>query len=135
MNPAVAALIERSAIAGWLGFSAKEDGGGLVYALAFDEKHIGNPLIRALHGGVIAAFLEVAAQCEVAAKLGGGASVKTVNLDIDYLTSSRAQPMQARARITRMGRRLAFVEATGWQASEEKPVAKAQFRLRIGSED
>ncbi len=135
MNPAVAALIERSAIADWLGFSVQEDDGGLVYALAFDEIHIGNPLIRAIHGGVIAAFLEVAAQCEIAAALGPRAIVKTVNLDIDYLTSSRAQPMQARARITRMGRRLAFVEATGWQASEKKPVAKAQFRLRIGSAD
>ncbi len=135
MNASVAMLIERAAIAGWLGFSASEDNDGLVYALAFDEKHIGNPLIRALHGGVIGAFLEVAAQCELAAAIGPDAKIRTVNMDIDYLTSSRAQPMTARASITRMGRRLAFVEATGWQASEAKPVAKSRLRMRIGAAD
>jgi len=135
MNASVATLIERTPVAGWLGFSASEDDEGLVYALAFDEKHIGNPLIRALHGGVIGAFLEVAAQCELAARLGPGAAIKSVNMDIDYLMSSRAQPMTARASITRMGRRLAFVEATGWQASEAKPVTKARFRMRIGAAD
>ncbi len=123
--------IERSSIGKWLGFSASQDTDGYVYSLSFDEKHIGNPLIRALHGGVIGAFLEVAAQCELAAKIGDGFSIKTVNLDIDYLASSKAQPMTAKAVITRLGRRIAFVEVAGWQETESKPVAKARFRLRM----
>ncbi len=132
MSKSVAKQIETSPIAQWLGFSVGEDKDGRLYTLEFDEKHIGNPLIRALHGGVIAAFLEVAAQYELGAAIGPDAKIKTVNTDIDYLASSRAQPMVARVSISRIGRRLAFVEAIGWQESETKPVAKARFRMWIG---
>lgn len=132
MNAAIRTLTEASAIACWLGFAAAETGEGFLYTLRFDEKHIGNPAIRAMHGGVIAAFLEFAAQCELAARLDAGAALKTVNIDIDYLASSRAQDMTARANVTRLGRRIAFVEATGWQESQDRPVARARLRIRIG---
>jgi uncharacterized protein (TIGR00369 family) len=132
VNTFIEKMIDASAIAHWLGFSVEQDNGEYIYRLAFDEKHIGNPAIRALHGGVIAAFLEVAAQCELAGKLDNGETIKTINVDIDYLASSRAQDMKGRASITRLGRRIAFVEAIGWQESEDRPVAKANFRIRIG---
>jgi len=128
-------FITASPIADWLGFSFIETDEGLVYTLAFDEKHIGNPAIRALHGGAVATFLEVAAQCELAAQRDDGAILKTINIDIDYLASSRAQDMQGRASVTRLGRRIAFVEATGWQGDQDRPVAKARFRIRIGGTD
>lgn len=125
-------MIEESPIANWLGFSASRVGEQNIYRLAFDEKHIGNPAIRALHGGAIATFLEVAAQCELVGNLDTDASIKTINADINYLASSRAQAMEGSATITRLGRRIAFVEATGWQQSADRPVAKAAFRFRIG---
>ena len=127
-------FVARSKIAGWLGFSYAVKDGALRYALSFDEQHIGNPAIRALHGGAIATFLEVAAQCELLSELPEGAKIRTVNLDIDYLASSRPQDMFGRARITRLGRRIAFVEAEGWQDSAERPVARARFRIRIDRE-
>lgn len=131
MTGPVEEYVGASAIARWLGFSVDETAEGRLYHLAFNESHIGNPLIRALHGGVIAAFLEFAAQCEILAKLGGAAPVKTVNVDVDYLASSRAKDMTARAEIVRLGRRIAFLEATGWQEREDRPVAKARLRIRI----
>lgn len=127
-------FLAQSNIADWLGFSFTENNGALRYALTFDEQHIGNPAIRALHGGAIATFLEVAAQCELLNTLPENATVRTVNLDIDYLASSRAQDMNGRARITRLGRRIAFVEAEGWQESKDRPVARARFRLRIDAD-
>lgn len=131
MTDKLRTFLAQSNIANWLGFSIAEENGALRYALSFDEQHIGNPAIRALHGGAIAAFLEVAAQCELLNALPGNAAVRTVNLDIDYLASSRAQDMYGRARITRLGRRIAFVEAEGWQESKDRPVSRARFRLRI----
>ncbi|MEM9619558.1 MAG: PaaI family thioesterase [Pseudomonadota bacterium] len=128
-------MIEASPIASWLGFSASHFGEQNIYRLAFDEKHIGNPAIRALHGGAIATFLEVAAQCELVGGLDTGASIKTINADINYLASSRAQAMEGSATITRLGRRIAFVEATGWQQSADRPVAKGMFRFRIGTDN
>lgn len=128
-------LIEQYAnaapISKWLGFSAAADDGDVIFNLAFGERHIGNQLIRALHGGGIAAFLEFAAQAALFAKLDGEKTATTVNADIDYLTSARAQDMKARVRFTRIGRRLAFVEATGWQKEEIAPVATARFRMRL----
>jgi len=114
-----------------LGFSITENGGAPLYTLAFDEKHIGNPAIRALHGGVIATFLEFSAQCALLEDLPDGATVNTVNIDIDYMASARAEDMKARVKILRAGRRLAFVEATGWQHDETRPVATARMRFRI----
>jgi len=132
------ALIEKYAaaapIAEWLGFSAAEDADDIVFTLAFGERHIGNVLIRALHGGVIAAFLEFSAAAALYARLGKDKAIAAVNADIDYLISARAQDMKARVRFVRIGRRLAFVEATGWQKDEASPVATARFRFRIGGE-
>lgn len=127
-------LIEQYASAApvskWLGLSAADDD-GVVFTLAFGERHIGNTLIRALHGGAIAAFLEFSAQAALYARLGGGRRVRTINTDVDYLTSAKAMDMKARVNFTRIGRRLAFLEARGWQKDETAPVAIARFRFRI----
>lgn len=129
----VNARIEGAPVATWLGLTAMQDESGLLYRLAFADRHIGNPVIRALHGGVIAAFLEFSSQLELAARLGAEAKVSTVNFSIDYLTSSRPQDMEGRVRVARLGRRVAFLEATGWQASPERPVAEARVCLRIAA--
>ncbi len=129
-------LIERYAaaapIARWLGFSAAVSEGDTLFTLAFDERHIGNKLIRALHGGAIAAFLEFSAQATLYARLGGERDITTINSDTDYLRSAKAQDMKARVNILRLGRRLAFIEAKGWQKDETAPVAVARFRFRLG---
>ena len=129
------ALIETYAkaapVARWLGFSAAADGEDIIFTLGFAERHIGNAQIRALHGGVIAAFLEFSAQAALHARLGGESPILTVNGDVDYLSSGRAEDMKARVRFARIGRRLAFAEAVGWQKDEGRPVAAARFRFRI----
>ena len=128
----VQTTIDKSGMAKWLGFSAQLKNSELAYHLTFNEAHIGNPAIRALHGGAIAAFLEFAAQCELVHRLDTGVAIKTINSDFNYLASSRAQDMDGSAVVTRLGRRIAFVEATGGQQSQDRPVAKAMFRFRIG---
>lgn len=130
----VQATIDASGMAKWLGFSAQLNNDALAYHLTFDEAHIGNPAIRALHGGAIAAFLEFSAQCELVHRLDTGITIKTINADFNYLASSRAQDMDGSAVVARLGRRIAFVEATGWQQSKSRPVAKAMFRFRIGDQ-
>ncbi len=117
-------------IAQWLGFSASEDGEGRHYRLAYNETHIGNPAIRALHGGVIAAFLELAMQTELRAL--GSAPAQTVNVAIDYLSSSRAEDMTARVKVVRIGRRLAFLEAEGRQSDGSRVVAVARACFKLG---
>lgn len=119
-----------SPIAAWLGFTVAESESGRVYRLAFNETHIGNPAIRALHGGVIATFLELAMQSELRAI--GSAAAETVNVAVDYLSSSRAEDMTATVRIARIGRRLAFLEAEGRQSDGTRLVALARACLKLG---
>lgn len=118
-----------SPIAAWLGFTVAESEGRRVYRLAFNETHIGNPAIRALHGGVIATFLELAMQSEL---LAMGSAAETVNVAVDYLSSSRAEDMTATVRIARIGRRLAFLEAEGRQSDGTRLVALARACLKLG---
>jgi hypothetical protein len=49
----------------FLGISFERHGDELTAVLPYNERNIGNPMIPALHGGVTAAFLEVAAIIEL----------------------------------------------------------------------
>ena len=131
----IRAFAEGAPMARWLGFSAALEDGDILYRLAFDERHIGNVMIRAMHGGAIAAFLEFAAQSALAAELDETAPQRTIGSDIDYLASAGAVDLFARVTLTRVGRRMAFVEAVGWQEDEARPVAAARFRFRLGVDD
>jgi len=123
-------FIDDSPISAWLGFEAQINEGAPLYKLSFQEEHIGNPAIRALHGGVVAAFLEFTAQCELLREVGAS-TISTINTDVNYIASTRAQDMTGVASVLRVGRRIAFVEATAWQESRERPVSKGTFRIRI----
>ncbi|MCB2113116.1 MAG: PaaI family thioesterase [Parvularculaceae bacterium] len=118
-----------SPLAAWLGFTVADEKCAS-YELAFHEAHIGNPAIRALHGGVIASFLELSMQAELVGEYGG--RVSTVNISIDYLSSSKPQNMTARVRRLKVGRRIAFLEAEGWQAGETRLVAVARACFNFG---
>lgn len=119
----------RAALATWLGFQASGEE-EIVFRLTFNESHIGNPAIRALHGGVIAAFLELSMQADLYAR--SGAAISTANISIDYLSSSRPEDMTGRVKLLRQGRRIAFMEASGWQADETRLVAVARACFTLG---
>lgn len=119
----------RAALATWLGFQASGEA-EIDFRLTFNESHIGNPAIRALHGGVIAAFLELSMQADLYAR--SGAAISTANISIDYLSSSRPEDMTGRVRLLRQGRRIAFMEASGWQADETRLVAVARACFTLG---
>lgn len=119
----------RAPLANWLGFKVN-DGEEPVFQLTFNESHIGNPAIRALHGGVIAAFLELSMQADLFARTG--AVISTANISIDYLSSSRPENMAGRVKLLRQGRRIAFMEASGWQADETRLVAVARACFTLG---
>ena len=125
VRAAVVAYRERSAMGRWLDVSADGD----LFRLTFHERHIGNPLIRALHGGVISAFLETCATLTVTA--GTELSVRTISTHINFLRGAVDRDMLARVQVARRGRRIAFVEATGWQTDEAEPVARAAIALRV----
>lgn len=132
----------------FLGIRFDRDGDQITAHLPFQPMLIGNPMLPALHGGVTAAFLEVAAIIELSwsnlwedvsvgrldAGAGAASSVppgalpplpKTIDFTVDYLRAGQARDCFARARVNRSGRRYASVHAEAWQDSPDRPFASA----------
>lgn len=61
------------------------------------------------HGGVIAALLDLAAECAVMAAFG--AAAPTVDLNVRFLAPTREEPLTATGSLVRKGRTLTVAEA------------------------
>ena len=124
-------LVEAIPYQRYLGISVAETDDGVIATLPSDEKLIGNPMLPALHGGVIGAFLETTAIFQL---LWAGQTLhvpKTITITIDYMRSAAPVATFGRATITKLGSRVANVRATAWQADPEKPVAAANANFLI----
>lgn len=116
-----------------LGLGAETSGDGLVLVMPFAPLLIGNPLIPALHGGAIGAFLETASIAQVIWELGGTRLPKPIDITIDYLRSGKAVDSRARARIFKRGRRVVNVHAELWQEDATKIVASLRGHFLLAS--
>lgn len=86
-----------------------------------------------LHGGAIGGLLEMAAIVAVRQALAedGGGQIKPINVTVDYMRGGRDKPTFARGIVTRLGGRVANVEATAWQDDPSKPIAAARMNYLI----
>jgi uncharacterized protein (TIGR00369 family) len=98
-------------------------GEDVVLEMPFDPMLIGNPIIPALHGGVIGSLLETAAMVQAVWSTKSITLPKPVDITIDYLRTGRAVTSYASAKLARQGRRVVNVHAQMWQEDEAKPIA------------
>ncbi len=112
-----------------LRFERAED--GLVVRMPFSEHLVGNRFIPALHGGAIGSVLESAAILEALWRHDVVRVPKTINLTVDYLRPGRPVTTFARARITKLGRRVANLHCEAWQEGSDKRVATALVHLLL----
>jgi uncharacterized protein (TIGR00369 family) len=101
----------------------------LVWIMPFADAVVGRPGF--LHGGAIAGLLEFAALGTVQEAIGAGASVKPVNVSVDFLRGGTGHDTYASAIVTRLGARIANVEAHAWQQDRAKPIAAARMNLAV----
>ena len=124
----------------FLGVQFDRLGDELTARLPFQEKIVGNPLLPAIHGGVMGAFLEITAQVQLGwmqalsreveggelSEIGRGACPdipKTIDISIDYLRSGRPRETFARAHVQKIGRKVSHLHVTAWQDQRDRPVA------------
>jgi len=100
----------------FLGVQFDRRGDELTVVLPFSEQNIGNPALPAIHGGVTASFLEIAAIIELS-----WSSIWDEMEDGETLP----RDAYARARVVRAGRRYASVHVEGWQDNRSKLFAQA----------
>lgn len=127
--------LERIPYAQRLGISvtAAPEREGLLFCLEPRDGNVGNILLPALHGGVVAAFMETAATLDLARVMHADMPPRIVDLSIDYLRTARAEKTFARCEVLRRGRRLANVRVSAWQDDPEAPVATARLHYVLGT--
>lgn len=121
--PDMNALVAAIPYCAFLGVTARVDDGRVVLQMPFAAMLVGNPIIPAIHGGVIGSLLETAAIAQTVWENRSIAFPKPVDITIDYLRTGRAVTSYASARLARQGRRVVNVHAQMWQDDEGKPVA------------
>ncbi len=129
------AFLQRVPYVRFLGMRVELAGDEMTAVLPFAQHLVGNPMIPALHGGVIGAFLEMTALAQLAIAQPARRVPKTIDITIEYLRPARAQPTYARAVLRKVGRRVANVQVEAWQESRASPVAgmTGHFLLRTES--
>ncbi len=133
MSADLAAILADSPFARFLDIQAAVDERGVLVTLPIRDQLIGNVMLPAMHGGCVAAFLEIACQLQVAHETGLIAPARTIDISVEYLRPARRETTYARARIRRLGRRVATIHAEAWQQEEDKPVCLLQSHLRLPS--
>jgi uncharacterized protein (TIGR00369 family) len=102
----------------------------LLFVMPFGDRVTGRP--GYLHGGAIAGLLEFAAFGALFEALGSDRpEVKPVNVTVQYMRGGINHDTFAAARVTRLGKRVANVEAHAWQLDRTKPIAAAQMNVLL----
>ena len=90
-----------------------------------------------LHGGAISGLMEMAAIVALRHALaddgerGIGSRIKPINVTVDFMRGGRDKLTYSRGTVTRLGNRVANVEATAWQDNPTKPIAAARMNYLI----
>ena len=116
----------------FLGISTRRsDDGELHFVMPFGDVVLGRP--GYVHGGALAGLLEFAAYGALHEALGANeeVTIKPVNVTVQYMRGAAQHDTIATATVTRLGNRVANVEAHAWQLDRAKPVAAAQMNVLL----
>jgi uncharacterized protein (TIGR00369 family) len=116
----------------FLGISTRRsEQGELQFAMPFGDVVLGRPGF--LHGGAIAGLLEFAAIGAIYEALGSreGVTVKPINVTVNFMRGGTDHETLAAAKVTRLGNRVANVEAHAWQQDRTRPIASAQMNVLL----
>ena len=86
-----------------------------------------------VHGGALGGLLEMAAIAALDHALAGegGGRIKPINLTVDFMRGGRERPTRARGIVSRLGARVANVDAIAWQDDPDRPVARGRLTYLI----
>lgn len=87
----------------------------VVTRLALRPEHIGNPLRKMPHGGVLSFLIDATAGAAAALSLRDAALVErlaTIDMRVDYLKPARGHALYATAEVMRSGNRIVVVRSS-----------------------
>ena len=108
-SPAADLVLPAEPFHQFLGFRTVVEGGVTRYLMDFQDNHLGNPMLRTFHGGILASFGEVIAGMHLAKHLGEPRLRRCATMTFDYLRPAFAGTISAVPNIVRSGRRISTV--------------------------
>ncbi len=127
--------LARILYAGFLGVRGDIRGDELTLILPFSQHLIGNPLLPALHGGVVGAFMELTAITQLAISSGRGKIAQDHRHQCRLSALRQTHRHVARARVVKIGRRIANVQVEAWQAERGQPIASLHGHFLIAESE
>lgn len=124
-------LIASIPYAGHIGLQCDRFGDDLIFRLPAKEQNLGNPILPAIHGGVIGGFMELSAAIYLMLAQETNRMPRIVNFSLDYLRAGLNQETYAECQLTRQGNRVANVMITAWQKSRSRPIATARAHFLL----
>ncbi len=105
----------------FLGMRARElKDGFAVLELPFRDDFIGDPIRRAMHGGVLSAMADTAGGIAVWTQLADESRrVSTIDLRIDYLRPGKSEAVLCEAKVVRQGNRVGVCDMRLFHPSAE----------------
>ncbi len=111
------------------------DPGSVVLEIPFRDELIGDPLRRAIHGGVLSALADTAGGFAVWNSLEDERSrVSTIDLRVDYLRPGRPEDVRAHATLVRAGKTVGVADVRIYHPSDEATsiaTGKGVYAIRI----
>ena len=130
-NKDMAALIQLIPYARFIGVNAYNMGNEFIYHLPKNDENLGNPMLPALHGGVIGGFMETVGVLHVMMSADTLIVPKVVDFSLDYLSAGRHCDTYAKCKFVRKGRKIANISVFAWQTQEDAPIATARAHFLL----
>ncbi|WP_166261196.1 PaaI family thioesterase [Marinobacter salicampi] len=124
-------MLESVPYARFIGLHCDRFGDDLIFRLPPKDQNLGNPILPAIHGGVIGGFMEVSAAIYLMMSQDTFRMPKIVDFSLDYLRAGLDRETFAECHLTRQGNRVANVMITAWQKSRSKPIATARAHFLL----
>jgi len=128
-------LVKKIPYAQSCGIVCRDEGYGIQFTLKADERFIGNPTIRAFHGGVINGLLGCSMRLTTMHAQNLEYPPELISITTTFLRSAKIEnDLFSSAKINRTGRRVVSVSADVWQRRDGEElilVAQATASLKI----
>jgi len=120
----------------FLGVRALElEPGRVVLEIPFREELIGDPVKRAIHGGVLSALADTAGGFAVWTSLDDDRTrISTIDLRVDYLRPGRQEDVRAHATLVRAGKTVGVADVRLFHPSDEATTiatGKGVYAIRL----
>lgn len=124
-------VVDNIPYAQFIGMKFQRLGQDILFHLPANPNNIGNPILPAIHGGVIGGFMELSASLQLVMTMDSFALPKMIDFSLDYLRAGRLKDTYAECQVWRQGTRVANVAITAWQSKRESPIATARAHFLL----